>query len=437
MQEIKVGLAGLGHVGSAAVKILQANRSNFSRRLGSSISLSWVCDRHPGKKLKNLSLPKSVKVTTNYRDLIEDPRVDVLIELMGGVADARRAVLGALQAGKHVITANKRLLSQHWDEIFRAAERHRKLVYFEASVAGAIPILQAVQNSLAANEIQEVLGILNGTTNYILTRMIHDRMSFDAALRRAQELGFAEKDPTLDLNGSDTVHKLSILASLVTGLRVPPGRIHREGIAGIDLNDVLFAGGELGRTVRLLGILRLQRRGGKNFYEARVHPALIEQKHPLASVHDEYNAVLLKTSYAGDQMFYGKGAGAEPAASAVLGDLFMLAKAITAQKSANSNRMIWSGHGAAEIIPMAELECEFFLKFFAKDMPGILSRITGVLGRHGISISQIYQKFDKHPAGVPIVFVTHSAKEAAVQKAVAAITRLPHVASKSVCLRML
>lgn len=435
MKVIQVGLAGLGHVGSAAVRLFHQNKENFSGRLDCEIRLKWVCDRHPEKKLKGLPLSPETKITRDFKDLLRDPGLDLVVELIGGLKDARTLVLGALRSGKHVITANKQLLSHDWEEIFKAAAEKNRRVYFEASVAGGIPIVETIQQELAANRISSLTGILNGTTNYILTEMIHRRIPFSQALKEAQKAGLAERNPFLDLSGTDTVHKLSVLASLLTDRWVAPRKIYREGIEEIALEDVLFINENLKHTVRLLGIFR---RDSKSL-EARVHPTLVPLDHPLASVHGEYNAILLEASAAKDLLFYGKGAGPEPAASAVLGDLFTLC-----QEIAGSRRFIPYIHPKnsrsrpLRLLPMEETKNRYYLRLLAKDVPGVLAKVTGALAGGGISISQIYQNLPKDSLDrVPIVIVTHEARESRMKRALGRIKKIKAVSPRTVLFRLL
>lgn len=435
MKVIQIGLVGLGNVGSAAVSLFHQNQENFSKRLDCDIRLKWVCDRHPDKKLKRLSLSPETKITRDFHDLIQDPGLDLVIELIGGLKEAKTLVLGALRSGKHVITANKQLLSHDWEEIFATAAEKNRRVYFEASVAGGIPIIQTIQQELTANRIGKLTGILNGTTNYILTEMIHRRIPFSEALKQAQKIGLAERNPFLDLSGTDTVHKLSVLASLLTDRWIPPQKIYREGIEEIALEDILFINENLKHTVRLLGIFRMD---SKNL-EARVHPALVPLDHPLASVHGEYNAILLDASAAKDLLFYGKGAGPEPASSAVLGDLFTLC-----QEIAGSRRFIPYIHPKnsdskpLRLLPMEETQNRYYLRLNAKDVPGVLAHATGALARCGISISQIYQNLPKDRLNqVPIVIVTHAARESRMRQALGRIKKIKAVSPRIVLFRLL
>ena len=431
MPVIDVALVGLGNVGRAAARLLKENRDHFRRRLGAEVRLRWVCDRHPAKKLAGLGLGPGVRVTTDWRDVLGDPEVGVVVELVGGLADAGPLVLGALKAGKHVVTANKQLLSRHWEEVFRLAAERGRRVFYEASVAGGIPVLRAVHESLAADRIRGLAGILNGTTNFILSKMAHEGLEFGAALKEAQRLGMAERDPSLDVSGMDTVHKLSILASLVTGSWVRPDAIPREGIEDVEREDVEIAVRRFKRTVRLLGIARFE----TGAVQARVHPALVPLDHPLAAVHAGYNGIMVESSAAGDLMFFGRGAGPEPAASAVVGDLFNLCREIVDERRAPAADTLWPGAGRLKVTPMKDVVCSNYLRLDALDRPGVLARVAGALGANGVSIAQLDQEAGTRGRAT-IVATTHPVGEAAMSRALAGLRRLPVVSRRISRLRM-
>lgn len=450
MSTIRVGLVGLGHVGRAVARLFDRNAASFSRRLGVGVRLAWVCDRHPAAKLRGIALKDRPRVTRRFEAVLADPAVEVVIELIGGRREARRLVLGALAAGKRVITANKQLLAHEWQAVFAAAARHRTAVAFEASVAGAVPVLQALRTGLAANDISHLTGILNGTTNFILSRMDERGWDFARALREAQACGMAERDPAQDLDGTDTVHKIAILASLLAGAWVRPESVYREGITAVGPEDLAFARRQLGRTVRLLGILDLDRSRRPLRLEARVHPALVPLDHPLAAVHGGYNAVMVQASAARDLLFYGLGAGPEPAASAVLSDLF----ATVQDLAAGAARPDAAAGGRVELRPAGAVASEFYLRLQARDRPGVLARVSGALARQGISIASIHQEAGgrgpvsgvraraphpapRAPSGVPIFITTHPAAWSAMRRALHAIRGLGAVDRKATCLRFL
>lgn len=431
MSTLNVGLVGLGNVGRAVARLFDRNAKNFSRRLGSGLRLAWICDHDPARKLRGVRLARRPRLTRRWQDVVADPSVDIVIELIGGKQEARALVLGALGAGKRVITANKQLLAHAWREIFTAAARSRSAVAFEASVAGAVPVLQALRTGLAANDISRLTGILNGTTNYILSRMAHDGLSFAQALKQAQACGMAERDPTLDLNGTDTVHKVAILASLLSGGWVRPERVYREGITEVEAEDIAFAARTLGRTVRLLGILRFDWSRRPVRLEARVHPALVPLDHPLAAVHGGYNAVMVQASAAQDLLFYGLGAGPEPAASAVLSDLFVVAQDLLAGGEHSS--FFFRPSSLPVLTPIDEVQTQFYLRLSAEDRPGVLARVTGALAREQISIANIHQNAGTR-RHVPVFITTHAVAWGRMRRALVAIRRVPGIARKATCI---
>lgn len=435
MKVIGVGIAGLGNVGGEVVRLLLARGADFRRTLGAELKLSVVCDRGVSAAARKLDIPAGVGRSRRIQDLVTRNEVDIVVELLGGMDGARSLVLQALEKGKRVVTANKALLSRHWDEVFSAASAGNSAVRFEASVAGGIPIIQAVEEGLSANRIRSVLGIFNGTTNYILSEMAHTGLEMEAALRQARRLGMAEKDPTLDLNGSDTQHKLSILASLLSGAWFRPDWIAREGIENVQAEDLRFGMEKLSRTVRLIGTVAFDWSGSQVRVEAHVRPTLVPLKHPLAGVHGGYNAVLVQASAAGDLMFYGKGAGPGPAASAVLADILHFARELAGGEQKLSGP---PEHEAAKprVRPAEESDSAFYLKLRLKDKPGALSAVTGALGREGISISQIHQD---RPSGsaVPVMIATHSTSRRALDSALKTVCRQSAVSGKPTVLRLL
>jgi len=446
MRTIRFAVAGLGVVGSETVRLLRSRSESLRRRLGARLELAAVCDRRAPTAARRLGLPASVRRLTDPGRLANLPGVDAVVELLGGLEAPRRLVLGCLRRGLGVVTANKRLLAHAWDELREAAVRGKGRLHFEASVAGGIPILKALDLSLAGDRVEAVYGILNGTTNFILTRMA-EGLPPQAALRRAQELGLAERTPALDLNGRDTADKVSILASLVTGSWLRPHQVRTQGIQDIALEDMAFAENALGRRVKLLGVARFL--GAEPRVEAFVCPALVPLEHPLAAVADEFNAVLVRAASAGDLMFYGRGAGAGPAASAVLGDMLALGRELIS--------------GAAPAAPrpgpaprLADSDCAFYLRLGALDRPGVLCAVTAALSRLGISIATINQpgacgigssagagRTDFLTAGgcdpknVPIIITTHPTSPGAFGRALRGILALPSVSRRHTVMRLL
>lgn len=430
MRIIRVAVAGLGVVGRETVRLLRANRARFAGRLGAEIELAAVCDRQSRREAAALGLPKTVARVDDPSRLAQVPGVDIVVELLGGLDAPRKLALESLGAGRHLVTANKRLIAHCWPELRRAAERGNARLSFEGSVAGGIPVLQALDSGFAANKIESVYGILNGTTNYILSAMERGASASDA-LAEAQRLGFAEKDPTMDVSGQDTAQKVAVLAALLTGVSLPPEKIAREGITRIEAEDVSFALDSLKRTPRLLGTLRLDWSKPVRA-EASVFPTLVPLEHPLAAVRREYNTVLVKASSADDLMFYGKGAGAGPTASAVVGDVFMLARELLGG--------VPPRRGEAQdvkAVPFDETTSSYYLRLSAQDRPGVLARVTRALADAGISIATIHQSGKRRAGGAPVILTTHPTTHGAFRAALAKILKGREVARDHTVMRML
>jgi len=431
-KQVNIGLIGFGVVGSGTLSLLKNHKKEVESRVGARVKIRWICSRH---KKKSRLIDKSIKQTKNWRDVINDPEVDCVIELVGGTDPARRIVLSALKAGKHVITANKVILSKYWNEIFNTAIRKKRLVYYEAAVGGGVPVIQALNEGLAGNEVTKITGILNGTTNFVLSRMQETGAKFQEALEEARAAGFAEADPSFDIDGVDTAQKISILGSLATGTWIPPGKVYCEGIRKIQALDFRFVERQLNSTVKLLGIAEKTVRG----WVFRVHPTLIHKSHPFANVRNEYNAVILHGNAVGDVMLYGKGAGKYPTSSAVLSDIIFLSRQIangTAGKllyvSRRNNRRV-------VLAPFSQVRTRYYIRLITRDRPGVLSKITGILGRHGISLASVHQDTLEGPAGkrgVPVILLTHMSRESDIQSAVKKIDALPTTVVKAVLMRM-
>jgi len=425
---IKVGLVGFGVIGSGVVALLQQHADILRLRSGVELVLARIAD-------VEVDRPRAVTVdrallTTNYREILDDPTLDIVIELVGGTTVARDVVRGALERGKHVVTANKALLYHHKDELFSLATAQRRELRFEASVAGGIPIIKVLTESLASDRVHAVFGIVNGTTNFILTRMIEEQWSFADALARAQALGFAEADPSLDVNGGDATHKLEILATVAFNARVDRNRILTRGIDDLSLTDVLYAK-ELGYVVKLLAVAKQADAG----MLLRVGPTLIPERCSLASVKNEYNAVMLQSEFLGDSLYVGRGAGARPTATAVVSDLCELALSIAGKQEFNPHR--YAPFNQYVTRSHLDAESRFYLRLGTIERPGILASITSILGHHGISISAIIQKetaSDAPDQTIPIVILTRRARDGAVRDAAAEIDRLPVTREKSVIL---
>ncbi len=428
---VKVGLIGFGTVGTGVVKILQMNADLITKRVGVPVSLVRIVDLDVTTD-RGVSVPKGV-LTTNVRDILDDPDMDIVVELIGGHEPAKRFILQALERKKCVVTANKALLADHGEEVFEAAFKAGVDLGFEASVGGGIPIIRSLTEGLAANRMLSITGIMNGTSNYILTRMTNEHRDFDEILLEAKQEGYAEADPSLDVDGVDAAHKLAIMVNLAYGTPVPMRAIFTEGISRISTVDIEFAR-ELGFTIKLLGIAKLH----ENAIEARVHPALVPAGSPIAQVNGVYNAIHLIGDAVGDVVLYGKGAGSLPTASAVVGDIIDLARnrisGVTGRVPVASFQ--WESRVPIAIKPMADIESMYYLRCMVKDQPGVLSKISGILGQRGISISSVLQKGRKEGQTVPLVILTHRSLERSTQTALQEINALSMISEPTTLLRM-
>jgi len=429
MKTINIGLVGFGTVGTGVVKLLKGQAPLLQRRLAARLRLKRIADL-------DLTKPRDVEVdpkilTTDAREIIEDPAIDIVIELIGGTTTAREVSLAALHSGKHLVTANKALLATHGLELFRAAAEKRVDLGFEASVCGGIPIIRAVREGLVANRIHSIEGIVNGTCNYILTKMTELGAPFAEVLKEAQDQGYAEANPSLDIDGIDAAHKLQILASIAYGGSVDLNAIHVEGIRGIDPDDIQYAK-ELGYRVKLLAIAK--ETDGE--IEVRVHPTLIPEDHLLASVGGVFNAVYIVGDATGSLMFYGRGAGQLPTASAVVSDVVEIAQNILYQRPSRPSHIPAIAGEGLKIRPMDEVRTRYYLRVMAVDKPGVLSKVSGILGSHDISIASVIQKGRHARASVPVVMMTHEAVEGAMRRALAEIDALDVASGRTVCLRV-
>ncbi len=426
MASIGVGLIGLGTVGSGVVEILRRHGEDFSRRAGVQIELVRFADRDIARATA-LGLDETA-FTTDAAELIADPRVDVVIELIGGTGAAKQIVLDALRAGKSVVTANKALMASSGQEVMDAAAAAGVDIMFEASVGGGIPIIGPLKHSLVSNEITSVAGIVNGTTNYMLTRMADDGLDYGTALAEAQAKGFAEADPTADVDGLDAAAKIAILASIAFNSRVTVDRVPVEGIRHITPADIAYAR-EMGYAIKLMAIARRSTGG----IDVRVHPAMIPGTHPLASVSGVYNAIYVTGDAVGETMFFGEGAGSLPAASAVVGDLIEVARHL------RSNCLNLVGCTCNEQLPVrdiADLEARYFIRFAVADKPGVLAAVASRFGDHGVSIASVIQKKVRESGDAEIVYVTHDASERAVRAALDEISKLDVVTEVAAVIRV-
>lgn len=431
MEAIKIGLVGAGTVGGGVVRVLARNQSQISARAGAAIEVKRVICRHPENR-SDLA-PLVGELSLDWHDVVEDPEIAIAVEAMGGIDTAKEYILAAIEAGKHVVTANKALLAKCGNEIFAAAARKGVIVAFEASVAGGVPIIKALRESLVANKIESVVGIINGTSNYILSCMRKERISFEEALARAQKLGYAEADPSFDVDGIDAAHKLSILSSIAFGGPISFEKAYVEGIRGLESADIEYAE-QLGYRVKLLGISKRRGTG----IELRVHPALVPERRLLAHVGDVLNAVVVKGDAVGSTLYYGRGAGSEPTASAMIADIVDVVRLIGASAS---HQVPPLGYRLANdehlpVLPMGETVCSYYLRIHVKDSPGVLAEVTRVFADMGISIEALMQReAELGDSSTSVVLMTHTAREDAVQEAIRRIESLDSVAGKVILLR--
>lgn len=428
MRKINIGLLGFGNVGSGLVRIIQERKRLLVDKLGVELVIKRICD-------KDLRSPRGVRLspgllTSNTKEFLRDEELDVIVELIGGVHPAKEFIIEALNNKKHVVTANKAVLAEEGKDIFKAAEKNCRNVYFEASVGAGVPIIKTIREGLVANKFNAVYGIINGTSNFILSKMAEEGATFNGALREAKERGFAERNPTLDINGFDSAHKLIILIYLAFGKLIGIKNIFVEGISDISLADVKFAN-EMNLKIKLLAIAKKT----GNALEVRVHPTMIAKSHPLASVSGVYNAIYLEADLAGDILIYGQGAGKFSAASAVASDLADLASDILL-KEGGLRKLMPSNIPVRRLKRIDEIETRFYIRFMAIDKPGVLARIAGVLGKYGISISSVSQKERRYASAVPVVMLTHEAKERNMRLALERIYRMAVIREKPVAIRM-
>jgi homoserine dehydrogenase len=430
-ENINIGFLGLGVVGSGAVTLLEQNRASIERKVGSRVTIRRIAVRDLAKK-RAVEVDRSI-VTNNPIEVLDDPEIDIVCELIGGVSPAREYVLRALRNGKHVVSANKELIAKEGHQIIEEADKRHLDFQFEGAVGGGIPIIQPMRNALAGNQVQEMMGIVNGTTNYILTRMTLEGADFDEVLREAQAKGYAEADPSSDVGGFDAQYKIAILSSIAFNSRVHVPDVYVEGITHITKRDIDCAR-ELGYVIKLLGIAT---RVGEDGMQVRVHPALLPTAHPLASTNDVYNAVYIRGDAVGDVMFYGRGAGMMPTGSAVVGDIVDVCRNI---RFGSTGRVSSSCFEEKRMIPMDQVESKYYLRMLVDDRPRVLASIAGVLGDHEVSIESVVQKAVPHNIAesdqAEIIWVTHEVREANMRAALAEIKKLPAVSAVNNWLRV-
>ncbi len=433
MQPVKIGLLGLGTVGGGTVSVLTRNADEIARRAGRDIQITLAAAKeYDAEAIVGLNQIESI--TDDPFSVVDNPDVEIIIELIGGYSPAKELVLKAIENGKHVITANKALIALHGNEIFEAAQKKGVTVAFEAAVAGGIPIIKAVREGLAANQIEWIAGIINGTGNFILTEMRDKGRDFKDVLKEAQSLGYAEADPTFDIEGIDAAHKLTILGSIAFGMPLQFDKTYTEGITKIEQQDVLYAE-ELGYRIKHVGISRKV----KNGIEQRVHPTLIPERRLIANVDGVMNAVLVKSDAVGPTLYYGAGAGSEPTASAVVADIVDVVRALTTDPENRVPHLAFQPDALSDIniLPIEEIETAYYLRMYAIDKPGVVADVTKILGDSDISIEAILQK---EPVGnascIPVIFLTQCVREKTMNGAIAQIEKLDAIDGKVMRIRM-
>jgi homoserine dehydrogenase len=431
MTPISVGLLGIGTVGGGTFRVLARNQEEITRRAGRGIRIEAVADRDTERA--RAIVGDAARLTDDAFALVRDPSIDIVVELIGGYTVAKQLILEAIAHGKHVVTANKALLALHGNEIFARAREKGVMVAFEAAVAGGIPIIKALREGLTANRIQWIAGIINGTSNFILSEMRDKGLSFDAVLKEAQRLGYAEADPTFDIEGIDAAHKLTIMSAIAFGITMQFDRAYTEGISGLAREDIRYAE-ELGYRIKLLGITRRTDKG----IELRVHPTLIPARRLIANVEGVMNAVLVKGDAVGATLYYGAGAGSEPTASAVVADLVDVTRMHTADPEHRVPHLAFQPDQLADIpiLPMEAVQSCYYLRLRALDRPGVLADITRILADHAISIDAMVQKEPAEGANqAEIILLTHLTLEKSINEAIARIEGLPSVVGQVVRIR--
>ncbi len=432
MKPVKVGLLGLGTVGGGTFNVLKRNAEEIARRAGRGIEISHAAAReYDPAQLPGID---TIKVSDDAFTLVDNPEIDIIVELIGGYEPARELVLKALNNGKHVVTANKALIALHGNEIFEAARKNDVMVAFEAAVAGGIPIIKAIREGLAGNQIEWLAGIINGTGNFILTEMREKGRDFSEVLAEAQQLGYAEVDPTFDVEGIDAAHKLTILASIAFGVPLQFDKVYTEGISKITQDDVSYAG-QLGYRIKHLGIARRTESG----IELRVHPTLIPERRLIANVDGVMNAVLVQADAVGSTLYYGAGAGSEPTASAVVADIVDVVRTLTADPEHRVPHLAFQPDALSDqpILSMDAVETAYYLRMEALDQPGVLADVTRILGEQGISIEAVLQKEPATGAEhIPVIMLTRKVKEKEMNSALNQIKKLDGIQGEVTRIRM-
>ncbi len=428
---VRVGIIGFGTVGTGTVRILLENRKILSLRAGFDVIIRKIADKDILRD-RGIALPEGI-LTSGAEDILDDPEIDIVVELVGGINPAKDFILDAIRRGKHVVTANKALLATEGNEIFNEARRYGVDVGFEASVAGGIPIIKVIREGLVANNMIAIYGIINGTSNYILTKMTEEKVGFSEALKEAQRLGYAEADPTFDIEGIDSAHKLAILASLAYDIPLSFQEVYKEGITKITPQDIEFAS-ELGYKVKLLAITK----ASDGEVEMRVHPTMLPDEYLISKVDGVFNAVYIEGDAVGSTLYYGRGAGDMPTGSAVVADIVDIGKSVITGGTRRVPVVPESGEvaGLRHIKKMEDIESMYYFRFSALDRPGVLSSISGILGNHNISIASVIQKGRRIGGSVPLVVLTHRAMERDVLHAIKEIDTLPVVSDRTLFVRV-
>ncbi len=443
MKSIQVGLLGIGTVGSGVFNVLQRNQTEIQRRAGRGIEITMVADLDLVRA--QAAVGPKVKVVNDARAVIANPEIDIVIELIGGYGIAKQLVMEAIAAGKHVVTANKALLAVHGTEIFAAAQANGVMVAFEAAVAGGIPIIKALREGLTANRIQWIAGIINGTTNFILSEMRDKGLDFATVLKQAQSLGYAEADPTFDIEGVDAAHKVTLMSAIAFGIPVQFGKAYVEGISKLGAKDIKYAE-QLGYRIKLLGITKRAEMNGKEGIELRVHPSLIPAKRLIANVEGAMNAVVVNGDAVGTTLYYGKGAGSEPTASAVIADLVDITRlhgadaALRVPALAFQPQTFDQAMSDTPILPMSDVVTSYYLRLNVADEAGVLAKVTGILAEAGISIDAVLQREADEVGGegatqTDLIILTHDTREGTMDAALALMQALPTVLAPIVRIR--
>jgi len=430
MKAINVGLLGLGTVGAGVAKVLLSHRDELEEKIGAPVALRAIVDLDLTNPRKGLTLT-DLPLTMDVAKVLDDPEIDIVVELIGGLEPARRFIQRALANGKHVVTANKALLATHGEELYAEARERGLMLAFEAAVAGGIPLIRSVKEGLVANRITSLYGIVNGTSNYILSKMTDEGQEFGRVLAEAQAQGYAEADPTYDIEGIDSAHKLQILATLAFRTSVKLKEIYVEGITKITPQDITLAR-EMGFRIKLLAIAKAT----DGILELRVHPTMIPETSPMSAVSGVFNAVFLSGDVVNDLMFYGRGAGQMPTASSVWADIVEIARRLAAGQAAVPQDLPVLGRKPLVLKPMEEVTSAYYLYVSALDQPAVLAQITGILGKHEISIASVIQKVRRQSKAVPVVMMTHAAQEGSVQKALREIDALRVIVSPTRMIRV-